>query len=102
MAMPLIPFSIENKNTNHGAMEDKVDVVLLRVGDSNNSMIAFRHTTTMTKTVDVTMNNASIIILRGRKKKLRKKKRSMAFTVYMAKFEETSGRQLNASILFCE
>lgn len=73
MAMPLIPFSIENKNTNHGAMEDKVDVVLLRVGDSNNSMIAFRHTTTMTKTVDVTMNNASIIILRGRKKKLRKK-----------------------------
>jgi len=30
--MPLIPFSIENKNTNHDAMEDKVDVVLLRVG----------------------------------------------------------------------
>lgn len=71
--MPLIPFSIENKNTNHGAMEDKVDVVLLRVGDSNNSMIAFRHTTTMIKTVDVTMNNASIIILRGREKQLKKK-----------------------------
>lgn len=77
MAMPLIPFSIENKNTNHGAMEDKVDVVLLRVGDSNNSMIAFRHTTTMTKTVDVTMNNASIIVLRGREKQLRKKKKKL-------------------------
>lgn len=40
-------------------------------GDSNNSMIAFRHkmpTTTMTKTVKVTMNNASIIIPRGGKK----------------------------------